>query len=482
MSEQVVLDISVLGDLVPEWSVDLLPTIQKEIAGSKYKIVILDDDPTGTQTAKDLPVLTHWSKEALRDELAGRYPAFFILTNSRSLPEPAACELAREIGTNLKLASDETGIRTVLISRSDSTLRGHFPAEVNAMAAAMGKGRLPYLILPFFLEGGRYTINDIHYVQEGERLVPAARTSFAQDTAFGFHCSNLKDWVEEKSAGAISAAEVVSVTIDDLRCGGPPRVAEILSDVQPGGACIVNAVSYRDMEVLVTALLEVENSGKEFLYRTAASFVRTRTGLDHRTELLSKGELTSANNHGGLFVIGSYVNKTSLQVTALLNSTNIKAIEIRVDTLLDPVRNKPEIARVAEEASAMLASGRDTAIYTSRQLITGENATASLAIGQTISDSLIDIVHRVTVQPRYLVAKGGITSSDVATKGLGVHRAMVIGQALPGVPAWQLGPETRYPGMSYIIFPGNVGDDDALVRIQRTLQQEALQGGYQDAD
>lgn len=260
--------------------------------------------------------------------------------------------------------------------------------------------------------------------------------------------------MEEKSAGRIGAAEVTSVTIDDIRLGGPFRVAQILSEVQPGSACIVNAAGYRDMEVLVTALLKVEESGKEFLYRTAASFVRTRTGLDHRAELLSKNELVCDNDHGGLFVIGSYVEKTSLQVKALFNKTDIKAIEVQVDALLDPLRNKTEIARVATSTSALLTQGKYTAIYTSRVLITGKTAESSLSIGQTISNSLIEIVRAISVQPRYLVAKGGITSSDVATKGLGVQRAMVIGQALPGIPAWELGPESRYPGMSYSIGGG----------------------------
>ncbi len=461
--------IRILNTLPPEWSFDLLPAIREEIRSSRYKIVILDDDPTGTQTACDLPVLTTWSEQDLHGELMGEYPAFFILTNSRSLPEEKACSLAREIGTNLRRASEATGARVVLISRSDSTLRGHFPAEVDAMAEAMGKERLPYLILPFFLEGGRYTIGDIHYVQEKDQLIPAALTPFAKDAAFGFTHSNLKDWVEEKTSGHIPAISVVSVSIEDIRLGGPHRVAQILSGVKPGSACIVNAASYRDMEVIITALLLIERDGREFLYRTAASFVRTRTGLDHRAALLCRDELAKDSPLGGLFVIGSYVEKTSLQVQTLLAETKIRGIEVEVTALLDPARKKAEITRVAIMASAFLALGIDTAIFTSRKLIVGEIAEASLNIGQTVSDSLIAIVQAISVEPRYLIAKGGITSSDIATKGLGVRRAMVIGQALPGVPVWRLGPETRNPGMAYIIFPGNVGEADALACLQKNL-------------
>ncbi len=463
-------NISFLETLPKEWAAELLPDIRKEIADSDYTIVILDDDPTGTQTVKDLPVLTHWSKEALQQELSGHHHAFFILTNSRSLIAPDACALAEEIGRNLKYASEVAGTRVILVSRSDSTLRGHFPAEVDAMAAVTGKADLPYLICPFFLEGGRFTVGDMHYVQDEELLVPAALTPFAKDAVFGFHHSNLKEWVEEKTEGKIPADSVISILIEDLRIGGPCRVASLLRDVPPKSACIVNGTSYRDMEVFVSALLQVEREGKEFLYRTAASFVRTRTGLDHRTPLLTKSEITSSSSHGGLFVIGSYVEKTTLQVEALFEKTDIKSCEVVVAHLLDPNTKEAEIDRVSGEITQTLQTGADIAVFTSRSLITGNDARTNLEIGRLVSDSLIEIVSKVSLQPRYLVAKGGITSSDVATKGLGVRRAMVLGQALPGVPVWQLGPETRYPGMPYIIFPGNVGSNDALVQIQRMLK------------
>jgi len=470
MINNAVLDMGYLDTLPSEWEDELLSAIRERIGKSDAKIVILDDDPTGTQTVCGLPVLTHWSEPALADELTGKYPAFFILTNSRSMSEARACQLAREIGIRLKRASERTRVPVKLISRSDSTLRGHFPAEVDEMARVMGKDKLPYLILPFFLEGGRVTLNDIHYVREENLLIPAGQTPFAKDAAFGFCHSNLRQWVEEKTRGKINAAEVTSISLDDLRIGGPFRVAEILAGVKPAGACIVNAASYRDMEVLVTALLNVESSGKEFLCRSAASFVRTRIGMGHRCDLLGRADLTTDSNHGGLFVIGSHIEKTSLQIKALIARAPIFAIEVHVSEILDPARNKAEIARVAAQASAAIAAGKDTAIYTSRDLVAGTDAVSSLLIGQTVSLGLIEIVRQISVKPRYLLAKGGITSSDIATQGLGVKRAMVMGQALPGVPVWKLGEEARYPGMAYIIFPGNVGDSDALIHIQQNLR------------
>jgi len=115
--------------------------------------------------------------------------------------------------------------------------------------------------------------------------------------------------------------------------------------------------------------------------------------------------------------------------------------------------------------NAALSAGRDTVVYTSRQLITSTDAAASLAIGRRVSDALVYLVQHLAVTPRYLIAKGGITSSDTATLGLGVRRALVLGQALPGVPVWKLGPEAKFPGLGYVVFPGNVGADSALAEL-----------------
>lgn len=468
MSEPTI-DISYLDTLPPEWEEDLLPRIQQELGQSTYKVVVLDDDPTGTQTVRDIPVLTTWSVAALEEELSGEFPAFFILTNSRSLTENAACDLAREIGENLYRASEKSGVRVVVISRSDSTLRGHFPSEVDASAQALSKDQLPYLIVPFFMEGGRFTLNDIHYVKELDSLVPASMTPFAKDAAFGFANSNLKNYIEEKTGGKIKAEEVISVSLQDIRIGGPDQVADIFRSVPKGAACFVNAASYRDMEVVVSALIKVENDGYEFLYRTAASFVRSRIGLDAGDGLLAGDQLVSPSDNGGLFVIGSYVPKTTSQVSALFDLTDITAIEVQVDELLDESRRAAEIERVVSFTNQTLGSGADAAIYTSRSLVSGSDAASSLEIGRIVSESLVEIVSSITRQPRYLVAKGGITSSDIATKALGIKRAMVIGQALPGVPAWRCGEETRYPGMTYIVFPGNVGEDDALAQIVKKI-------------
>jgi uncharacterized protein YgbK (DUF1537 family) len=461
------------ASLPAEWPDDLLPAIQRRITQSGRKLVVLDDDPTGTQTVHSIPVLTEWSVDSLRAELADDGPCFYILTNSRSLTLPDAQTLNAEVGRNLRAASADTGRAFAVVSRSDSTLRGHFPGEVDSLVDSLETDFDAWLIIPYFLEGRRYTINDVHYVADGDHLIPAGETPYAQDASFGYVASNLREWVAEKTGGRFSAADVATITLDDLRVGGPERVVEKLLSLPRGVMCVVNSVSYRDQEVFVAGLLAAEAQGKRYVYRTAASFVRVRAGIAPKP-LLTQADLNLPESGGGLFVVGSYVPKTTSQLDTLLDQTDTVAVELSVRALLDGTMRNGEIARAAKAADEVLAQDQDVAIFTSRDLITGHDAASSLAIGRSVSDGLIATMRAIQTQPRYLVGKGGITSSDIATKGLDVKKAAVMGQILPGVPVWQLGPGSRYPNSAYIVFPGNVGDADSLAVIQSKFKVAAL--------
>jgi uncharacterized protein YgbK (DUF1537 family) len=472
MTESRVAKNNLLSELPPEWPVDVRPEIKRYLKMSRTKVVVLDDDPTGTQTVHGIPVLTEWSIPSLQAELKNDLPAFYLLTNSRSMSLGQAQALNKEIGHNLvEAAQQAAGRKFVLVSRSDSTLRGHFPGEVEALAEASGLAFDGWLLLPFFWEGGRYTINDIHYVAEGEWLVPAGQTEFAHDAAFGYHASNLRQWVAEKTQGRIPAEAVASISIEDIRRGGPARVTECLRNLTQGRICVVNAAGRADLEVFMQGLLAAEAEGKRFLYRTAASFVQVRAGLETRP-LLDRAGLKLPQSGGGLIVVGSYVPKTTGQVTTLLAQPDLVSLEINVEALLDHSHQPAELERVAAQANDALQQSRDVVIFTSRRLVTGSDAEGSLSIGQRISASLVAVVQALSVRPRYMLAKGGITSSDIATGGLKVKRALVLGQILPGVPVWQLGQESRYPGLVYIVFPGNVGGPEALAEVVAKLKAD----------
>jgi len=465
------------------WAEDLLPRIRDEVAKSRRKVVVLDDDPTGTQTVRGVPVLTEWSANSLRAELVGDAPGFFILTNSRAYPEKEAVRLSEEIGRNLTLAAGKDA-RFVVVSRSDSTLRGHFPAEVDALAGALAGGHSagasgrahlpPVLLVPYFEAGGRYTVNNIHYVAEGDRLIPAAETPFAQDAAFGYSNSDLRAWVEEKMHGRVKASQVVSVSLADIRGGGPHAVRGRLMALQPGDVCVINAAAPRDLDVVALACIEAEAAGARIFYRTAASFVAARLGQEPGSLWRPKAGI--AAGVGGLTVVGSYVPKTTTQLAHLLSGGGLESVELAVTDLLGPER-KVVVARAVERVNELLKRGRNAVVFTSRDLVSGTDAVASLKIGGQVSAALVEVVARLSVQPRYLIAKGGITSSDLATQGLGVKRAMVLGQILPGVPVWELGPETRFPGLPYVVFPGNVGGPQALAEAVAILKSKEEKSG-----
>ncbi|CAI9299752.1 unnamed protein product [Lactuca saligna] len=482
-----------LASLPSEWAVDPLDDIRK-LDNNLKTLVVLDDDPTGTQTVHDVDVLTEWNVESLAQQLRIRPKCFFILTNSRALSSDKASALITDICQNLITAAKSVGNNDyTVVLRGDSTLRGHFPEEPDAAVSVLGEMDA-WIICPFFLQGGRFTIEDVHYVADSDQLIPAGDTEFAKDASFGYKSSNLREWVEEKTRGRIPASSVSSVSIQLLRKGGPTAVCEYLCSLQKGSTCIVNSASDRDMAVFAAGMAQAELKGKRFLCRTAASFVSARIGIIPKAPILPNDLGISKGKSGGLIVVGSYVPKTTKQVQELKLQCdhNLRSIEVSVDKLAmkSAEEREEEISYAADMADVYLRTGKDTLVMSSRELITGKTPSESLDINFKVSSGLVEIVRRIKTSPRYILAKGGITSSDIATKALEAKRARIVGQALAGVPLWQLGPESRHPGVPYIVFPGNVGDTKALaevvkswarpVRISSTkdLLADAEKGGY----
>lgn len=465
---------AIFAALPQAWKEDLLPKIQEELKGAKnHKLIVLDDDPTGTQTVKNIPVITDWEVATLVDELKSNSAGFFILTNSRSLTECQTKELHRKIAVNIALAVLKTGKTFTLISRSDSTLRGHYPLETDVLSDLLGPFDI-LILAPYFEAGGRYTIDDTHYVAEGDLLVPASETPFARDRAFGYKNSNLPLWVEEKTEGRISASEVVSLSLEQVRTNGPEALSKQLLNLPSGTVCVANAACPEDIECLALASLLAEKNGIRIAFRSAASIVSARLGQRPQSPLRPEELLIPNCTQGGLTIVGSYVPKTTAQLESLKSQATLTKIEIQVDQLLEASTREQTIDDAIQRMNTALSKKEDVVIYTSRKLVEGSNATNSLAIGNVVSDALVNLTLGLEKSPRYLIAKGGITSSDIATKGLGIRRANVTGQALPGVPVWQLGAETRFAGMNYVVFPGNVGSDEALGQLVSNLQNTTL--------
>lgn len=459
---------TVFARLPEEWPAELIQQIQALLRETNQKVFVLDDDPTGTQTVHDTFVLTEWSLESLRREMESADAVCYIMTNSRSVTADQAIVMNREIARNLQLATAATGRPFTVISRSDSTLRGHFPSETDAIADSLGAPPDGVLIIPAFMAGGRFTIGGVHFVEEGDKLIPAAQTPYAQDAVFGYCHSDLRHWVEEKTAGRIASEDVATVTIDTIRAGGPDAVYEVLEHLENGAVCVVDAVSEGDLEVVALACLQVEAAGKSLIYRTAASFAGIRGGISLRPTL-EAGDMNLMSDSGGLVVVGSYVKKSTDQLAILLESDLVRGVKLNVSQLLAAEEPHSIVESLADEVTVILESGNNAVLYTSRDLVTGRGSESSLNIGQRVSQCLVDITRSLPLLPRFIIAKGGITSSDLATGALSIKRARVLGQILPGIPVWQPDASSRYPGGAYVVFPGNVGDDAALLRTLKIL-------------
>jgi len=457
-----------LANLPAEWPDDLLPALAVA-ARTAPKLVVLDDDPTGTQTVQNIQVVTDWKVDTLATALLGDAPGFYILTNSRSLAPAATRALHLELATNLRAAAAQIGTRFTVFSRGDSTLRGHYPLETDTLAETLG----PFdgtLIAPYFEAGGRLTLYGVHYVAEADQLVPAGETAFARDATFGYRQSFLPAWVEEKTGGRVPAGDVVHLPLSVLRTEGPSGVASRLITLPAGRFIVSDAVVRRDIEVLALGLLQAEAAGRRLLVRTAASLVAARLGQSPQPLLDGRAFSVPALATGGLIVVGSYVPKSTAQVRALRAALPVREVELRVPDLLSPTQRQAAVKNAALRINQLLSHGELVLLVTSRDLVTGASPEESLAIVGRVSSAVVEIVRQLTVRPRFLIAKGGITSSDVATAGLGVRRATVQGQLLPGVPVWRLGAESKFPGLHYVIFPGNVGGDSALVDAVHRLQ------------
>jgi uncharacterized protein YgbK (DUF1537 family) len=454
----------IFSELPPDYSYDLMDEIRQENRKHNRTIVVLDDDPTGTQTAHGVAVLTEWTTSAFMQEFEQKTPIFYVLTNSRSLTATQANRLSAEIGENLKKASLATGRAFFVISRSDSTLRGHYPNEVDALLEVLDNKDAVRFLVPAFSEGGRYTIRNIHYVKEGDELVPASETPFARDKAFGFRHSDLKEYVEEKTKGAVTADQVIAFSIEDLRTQGPQFIRDKINELPGGSTCIVNAASYRDLQVFALGLLK---SNKKVILRTAASIVPVLAGLDAKP-LLSADDFKEEKAGGVFMIVGSYVPKTTAQLEELKKEENLHQLEADVQQIL--TKGDSLLKDLTAKINQLIGSGLDVLVYTSRKLVTVDDQSGSLQIGNKVSDFMTALVQGLTSRPKCILAKGGITSSDIATKGLNVKKAEVIGQVAAGIPVWKLGSESKFPGITYVVFPGNVGDDDTLRKVYQIVR------------
>lgn len=434
-------------------------------------IVVLDDDPTGSQTVHSCLLLTRWDPETLKLGLQDSSPIRFILTNTRSLPPAKAEEVTRSVCRALKQAMGELGWeRALFVSRSDSTLRGHYPLETDVMAAELGPFDAHFLV-PAFFEGGRITRNSVHYLQVGERWVPVHETEFARDAVFGYHHSYLPDYVQEKTQGRIRAEQVERLTLEQIRAGCLERLLSLEGNV----CCVVDGETQADLDRFAQDVWAAIEQGKRFLFRSAASLLTALAQLPPQPVLPEQMGRFVRSDRPGVVIVGSHVQKSSQQLARLLQEPETQGIEVEVRRLLDP--DAELLPGILAQVHSAYEQGLTPVVYTSREELTFEKDAVEmrLAFGQKVSRLLMGVVQGLPEGIGYLISKGGITSNDTLSVGLDLPAVRLLGQIYPGI-SMVITPSDhpRFPNLPVVLFPGNVGEADTLLLLHRRLKSRGL--------
>ncbi len=445
---------------------------------ARPKVIVLDDDPTGSQTVHSCLLLTKWDFETLVLGLRDDSPIVFILTNTRAMSPSEAASTTREVCQRLKEAIPVAGIEDfMVVSRSDSTLRGHYPIETDVIAEELGPFDAHFLI-PAFFEGGRITKHSTHYLIVAGQEVPVHTTEFAQDSVFGYHHSYLPDYVDEKTQGRIPANQVVRLVTDDIRAGCQSQL-QTLSD----NVCVaVDGETQSDLTTFADDLLRVTSQGKRFLFRSAASILTALANLPPQPVPAADMAQYARGSHPGVVIVGSHVRKTTEQLTVLLQDPTVTGLEVDIAQLLkDPLAamstgpHHDQLLQTCLEQVRIAYRGEKTpVIYTSRTELQFEDSATRLAFGQAVSILLMDILRGLPKDIGFLISKGGITSNDTLSQGLAVRSIRLLGQIAPGCSVVRTAAEhPQFPLLPVVLFPGNVGSPETLALVYRRLRGHA---------
>ena len=432
------------------------------------KVIVIDDDPTGSQTVHSCLLLMQWDVATLKQGLQDSVPIFFILSNTRAMNPDEAAETTREICHNLSQAIAEVGIEDFLVvSRSDSTLRGHYPIETDVIARELG-GFDAHFLTPAFFEGGRITVDSVHYLLIDGVKTPVAETEFARDSVFSYSYSYLPDYVAEKTQNKILAESVVKFSLSDLRHG---EIEQRLLQLNDNQCVVVDGENQADFDLFAKAILHATSQGKRFLFRSAASLLTSLAQLDRQPTPPEKMARYRPTDKPGVVLVGSHVQKTTQQLNRLLQENRVTGIEVDVVRLRDRPEAKDAILQETLDTVRQVFDRSQTpVVYTSRKELNFADVGQRLQFGTEVSALLMEIVKGLPQSISFLISKGGITSNDVLSVGLDLTVARLLGQILAGCSVIRTEPtHPQFPNLPVVLFPGNVGDRDGLFEVWHRL-------------
>ncbi len=456
-------------------------------AAQAIKIVVIDDDPTGSQTVHGCPLLLRWDAETLAAGLAHPSPLLFLLANTRALAPAEAADRVREICRALRPALERamaagTISSWLVVSRGDSTLRGHFPLEVEVIAAELG----PFdatLLVPAFLEGGRTTVDGVHRLH-GQ---PVHESPFARDGLFAYGTSHLPDWVEEKSGGRIPATAVDRIGWRELDAGGPALMGH-LARLESNVCVAVDGASERQLAALASAVRSLIAPGagrpRRFLFQCAASLIQALAALPPQP--LAPAALAALRRRRGerplpgLVLVGSHVPLADRQLERLLAEPDCVGVELEVSKVQRLLEGPEPVLLLAslEQAWArrlaeVLAGGHTPVLYTSRGEARCRHAGARRALGLALAGAMARLAAALAPALGYLISKGGITTHTLLADGLDLEQVELQGQLLPGLSLVLAAQGVHQGPLPVLTFPGNLGDEGTLWEAWRRMEAQA---------
>lgn len=429
----------------------------------KHKYIVLDDDPTGIQTVHDVLVLINYDYNLLCEAFKDPREMFYISTNSRAFSEQETIKYHVKLIQMICDIARELNIDFTIISRGDSSLRGHFPLEGEVIKKVLNDNGYSIdgeIICPY-LDGIRKTVDDVHYVINNGIEIPVGESEFAKDKTFGFKSSNLKDYVEEKTKGSYKACDCISIGLDD------EFIVDKLNSVTNFNKVIVNCVSMNDLKKFVDAY---KQTNKKFLFRCAASLVKELGNIKDIPYLDSKKCISYGS--GGLILAGSHVKNTSDQLAYLRqHDSNVDYVEFNQHEVLNNNLHN-EAIRCAKLIDEKLRQNKTVLLATRRDRVDfpGDDKEKQLEMAVSISKELTGILSLLKVRPSFLISKGGITSYDCLSIDLDVKKALALGQIEKNVGVIRILDDSKFKDMPVVIFPGNVGSVDTLYKITERLK------------
>lgn len=408
------------------------------------KTVVLDDDPTGTQSASDVTVLFDATEQEIAEVLATD-DAVFLQTNTRSLEEPAAVALVSSLRSAAQAAAESLGADVRFVLRGDSTLRGHVFAETDAFLD--GDPSEVVVFCPAFPAGGRRTIEGVHYVTGQDGTVRADETEFAADPVFPFDTADLVEYVARKSALG-HPHDAVSVTLDEVRDG---RITQVLATAGPGTVVVPDIEEDDDVRAVADAVRAAERAGRRVVIRSAAPLAAELAGV--ASHGFVQGPVLEAAVPT-LLAVGSHTALTTSQLDAVTDLDDVA--EIDTERALDD----PDTAgRAAADLARPVLASTGFAVVASARSRRADHDT--LDHGAKVMAALTTAVRALLPDVGLVIAKGGITSSEVARVGVGARRARVLGQLVPGVSLWRTWDHGGRE-LLYVVLPGNIGDRSTI--------------------